>query len=148
MNMVFIDDDLEILHVYDSYVSDLPKELNFHGQYLQDSRKLKDPQTMMRLVLAADAIFCDLAMPEFDGREMLDIVMDVRQHLRKTIPFFIVTGASPNYCAFDDTGWGKLVKADDVLTKPLLFDDFSEILAKHGLIKPKPINSTRLFSAS
>ena len=148
MNLVFIDDDPDVLDIYGNYVEDLPKDLQFHGFYHKDSKVLKDPQQIMKLVLSADAIFCDLAMPEFDGRAMLDVVLDVRQHLQKNIPFFIVTGASPNYCSFDDAGWGKLVKADDILSKPLLFDDFNQILVKYGLLSRHKITDKNLFTAS
>ena len=75
-------------------------------------------------------------MPVFDGRNMLDAVVRARRNLNKTIPFFIVTGASSDYCPLDDNGWGKLNAADDVVDKPLNFTDFRALLLKHNLLLP------------
>lgn len=134
MNLAFIDDDKEILSMYDDFIEDLSEKHKLKGKFIESSKSILNYEMMTKLVKEADAIFCDLSMPEVDGTSILDMFIEVRQTVKRHVPFFIVTGASADMLSFDENGWGKLVKADDIFNKPFLFHDFTKALKKHGII--------------
>ena len=136
MIFAFIDDEEEILNVYSYFLEDLSDNYNVSGKYFLGSQSFLEPGKIEETVSTVDAIFCDLAMPKSDGRIVLDKVISARRKLNRNVPFFIVTGAHPNYMNADESGWGHLSKADEVVDKPLIFDDFRKLLVKHGLLIP------------
>lgn len=78
-----------------------------------------------------DLICMDISMPGIDGHETLKKIREMesaRDEVRATV--FVVTGSSSPDDMFDALIQGG---CDDYLTKPLMQQNFIELLNKHGL---------------
>lgn len=79
-----------------------------------------------------DLICMDIFMPGMDGHETLKKIREMEADcdgVRATV--FMVTGSSSPDDMFDALIQGG---CDDYLTKPLMQQNFSDLLCKHGLV--------------
>jgi two-component system chemotaxis response regulator CheY len=95
----------------------------------------EDALKLVEDALGADAYFdlicMDISMPGMDGHETLKKIREMEAAAgctRATV--FMVTGSSSPDDMFDALMQGG---CDDYLTKPLMQQNFSDLLTKHGL---------------
>jgi two-component system chemotaxis response regulator CheY len=95
----------------------------------------EDALELVEEALGTDAYFdlicMDISMPGMNGHETLEKIRDLesaRGSVRATV--FMVTASSSPDDMFDALTQGG---CDDYLTKPLMQQSFSDLLAKHGL---------------
>lgn len=133
MSIAVIDDDEDILELYSDYLESMGhRDIKLY----QDSKPFTDTAFVEQVVAENDAIICDIRMPFIDGKDIMDKVIDARIKLSKNTVFIFISGIPKDYYPCTSGGWGALVKADDILGKPVTFDEFKRVLELHSVYPP------------
>ena len=94
MPITIIDDDESILELFSEYLDILGYP---DISAISDANLLKDPAVLTQLVGSSDAILCDISMPELDGKEIMERVIEIRKKINKYPPFIFVSGIPKDY---------------------------------------------------
>ena len=111
--VVFVDDEINILEVYQHLFTDFDIEL----------KTFKSPEAAVSFINQnlIDLCFFDYKMPQMSGAEL-------RNKISKSIPCYLVTGLIDiNISGFEG-----------VIPKPFYLNDFIKVLKHHHLIDIKP----------
>ncbi len=130
MAITVIDDDEEILELYSDYLETLGySDVNLYSE----SYKFREEAFLEQVVKESDVILCDIRMPDFDGKQIMDSVIEMRKKLNKYVLFIFISGIPKDYYPCTPDGWGALVKADDMIGKPISMGEMKEVLELHGV---------------
>lgn len=130
MTITVIDDDEEILELYCDYLETLGYT---DVKPYKESGQFRDEDFLKQVILESDAILCDIRMPDLDGRQIMDRVIEMRKKLAKHVSFIFISGIPKDYYPLTPDGWGTLIKADDMVGKPISMNEIKEVLELHGI---------------
>ena len=137
-----IDDDENILELYADYLDALGfKDISLHS----DSKPFGDLEYVMDVVKDTEVIFCDIRMPDVDGKDIMDLVVEARKRLGKQVLFVFISGIPKDYYPCTSDGWGAMVKADDIIGKPITLNEMKELLDGHGIYPAKADEAIKAF---
>ncbi|SMF56581.1 response regulator [Pseudobacteriovorax antillogorgiicola] len=130
MTITVIDDDENILELYSDYLETLGYQ---DVKLYQDSKPFQAQSFVDDVVKESSVILCDIRMPDVDGKEIMDRVIESRKTLGKYVLFIFISGIPKDYYPCTSDGWGALVKADDMIGKPITLDEMKQVLELHGI---------------
>ncbi len=129
MKTIMIDDEPEVLLTYNEFL----KELGYpEATMVSSSAQYKDKAEIDKLVAEYDLVICDVHMPHVLGNEILQHFVAARKASKKTPAFIVITGVPPSYFPQNESGWGSLAAADEILGKPVELYEFKLALKKLG----------------
>ncbi len=131
MRIIIIEDETDTLVVYGEFLDCLGFS---QVELVSSSKQFKDKENIKKLVNDYDLIICDINMPDVKGHEILKEFIEIRNQTQQKPLFMIITGIPSNYFSRDKDGWGTLVMADEILGKPVNFEDFKSALRRLGVI--------------
>ena len=129
MNTIIIDDDHDILSIYNGYLTELGYP---EATLVPNPKQFFETNTVKSLVTNFDLVVCDVHMPHMKGNEILKNFVQHRRSEKQYPTFIMITGVPPEYFSFDEQGWGSLAAADDILGKPVDIEEFDSALKRQG----------------
>ena len=138
-----IDDDENILELYADYLDALGyKSVDLY----KDSTPFASLDYVTKIVQESDVILCDIRMSNVDGKEIMDHVIEARKKLGKSVLFVFISGIPKDYYPCTSEGWGAIVKADDMIGKPITLNEMKEVLELNGIFPVKSEEMIQKFS--
>ena len=132
MKIIIIEDEPDTLTVYSEFLACLGFS---QVELVTSSKQFRDKKNIEKLVCEYDLVICDINMPDVRGHEILKEFISLRNKAKEKPLFIIITGVPSSYFALDKEGWGELIMADEILGKPIEFNDFKSALRRLGVIK-------------
>ncbi|SMF61990.1 response regulator [Pseudobacteriovorax antillogorgiicola] len=129
MRAIIIDDDQDILSVYNDYLKQLGHP---QAELVSDPQEFFQNNSIASVIENYDLVICDVHMPNIKGNQILKEFVDTRQTMNRFPSFILITGVAPEYFTFDEQGWGSLAAADDILGKPVEIEEFDHALRRQG----------------
>lgn len=129
MRTIILDDDEDILTIYNDYLNEMGLP---DVTLIQEPQSFFDSHSIEELVEEYDLVICDLHMPKIQGNAILKNFVTKRVEMKKNTKFIIVTGVGPDYFTRDKDGWGSIADADDILGKPVNFTEFQQAIQNQG----------------